>query len=63
MADGLTFEERLILDIWSEVEDKCTSEVVDEIADSVGVGWAALIGTVAGLREKRDLFIESNEHD
>lgn len=58
---GLTFEESLLVDLWEAVEDQAPDEIADKIAELVG--WAELIGTVAGLREKSDLAADKITHD
>ena len=48
----LGFYERLLLDLWEAVEDQTDTETQDTIADLCG--WSALVGTIAGLRERSD---------
>lgn len=49
----LTPDERLILAIWDEVEDKCSTKQIEEIQE--GVGWTLLVCTIASLRWKSDM--------
>lgn len=51
--------ERLLISLWSEAQDQTDIEIMDSIADSVG--WPALIGTVAGLREKHEPALSPQE--
>lgn len=48
----------LLVKLYDAVEDKCDTDLIDEIVEDAG--WAAVVGTVAGIREHRDLERETN---
>lgn len=47
------FLEDLLVRLYDAVDDKCDTALIDEIHEDAG--WAALVGTVAGIKEHRDL--------